>query len=152
MEKGSKEHGQAPSPSQGEGRGEGNHPRNLTLVPLAKGLRRQSTDVERKIWYYLRDRRFEEIKFRRQYPVGKYIVDFVCVEKKLIIEFDGSQHAWNPKRDKIRDEWLNSQGYRILRFWNNDVTENVNGVLETIRHALSDPHPDPLPERERGEN
>lgn len=139
----------SPSPFQGEGRGEGQHPRNLKLVKAAKNLRRQMTEVEKKLWRYLRDRQFENAKFRRQYPIGKYIVDFVCVEKRLIIELDGGQHADN-ERDRVRDDWLRNQCYHILRFWNNDVTENLEGVLLTIQSALKNPHPDPLPKRERG--
>ena len=138
----------SPSPFQGEGRGEGQHPRNLKLVGTAKHLRRRMTDVEQKLWRHLRDRRFEGTKFRRQYPIGKYIVDFICADKMLIIELDGGQHADNPD-DKIRDHWLKSQGYRILRFWNNDMLQNKEGVLHTIKAALDNPHPNPLPKRER---
>ena len=143
--------GTSPSPFQGEGRGEGQHPRNLKLVGLARHLRKRLTDVESTLWYHLRGRRFEGIKFRRQYPVGRYIVDFICVGKQLIIELDGGQHALNPQSDHIRDAWLTAQGYRILRFWNNDVIENLDGVLITIQSALSNPHPNPLPKRERGQ-
>ena len=142
----------SPSPSQGEGRGEGNspHPRNLVLVKPARRLRWELTDVERKLWYHLRGRRFEGVKFRRQYPIGRYIVDFICVEQKLIIELDGGQHALNVAYDQARDAWLAEQGYHMLRFWNNEVIENMEGVLISIKTALGNPHPGPLPGRERG--
>lgn len=138
----------SPSPFQGEGRGEGAHPRNLNLVGTAKSLRRRLTDVEKKLWYQLRDRRFQGIKFRRQYPIGRYFVDFICVEKKLIIELDGSQHADNPK-DIVRDNWLKNEGYVIIRFWNNEIIQNLDGVLQVVQTHIQNPHPNPLPERER---
>jgi very-short-patch-repair endonuclease len=146
----------SPSPFQGEGRREGYHPRNLALVSKAKQLRQNMTDVERKLWRLLRSRQFEHLKFRRQYPIGRYIVDFICVERKIIIELDGGQHAEN-KSDKIRDEWLKAEGYRVLRFWNNEMIENLEGVLQKILMTVSNPHqisssnphPIPLPERER---
>jgi very-short-patch-repair endonuclease len=75
----------------------------------------------------------EGLRFRRQHPIGKYIVDFVCLEKQLILEIDGGQHAIEIDKDRDRDQWLLAEGYRILRFWNNDVFENLPGVLETIR-------------------
>jgi very-short-patch-repair endonuclease len=75
----------------------------------------------------------EGLRFRRQHPIGKYIVDFVCLEKLLILEIDGGQHAIEKEKDSLRDNWLIPEGYRILRFWNNEVFENLPGVLETIR-------------------
>lgn len=152
----------APSPFQGEGWGEGKiicedkaHPRNLKLVGIAKTLRKRQTDSETKLWYQLRDRRLENTKFRRQYPIKNYVVDFICTDKMLIIELDGGQHADN-KKDVLRDNWLKSEGYRILRFWNSDVLQNMEAVLQVIMDTLNDttsgfyPHPVPLPERERG--
>ncbi len=141
---------ESPSPLQGEGWGEGEHPRNLALTDNAQSLRKRMTEVEKTLWYYLRDRRFEGLKFRRQYPLGKFIVDFICVEKKLIIELDGGQHAINANRDLMRDIWLGEQGYHVVRFWNNEVIENLNGVLETLHSYLNNPHPNPLPNREKG--
>jgi very-short-patch-repair endonuclease len=119
------------------------------LTGVARRLRKTSTDTERHLWRYLRDRQLEGFKFRRQQPVGRYVVDFVNLEERVIIEVDGGQHALDPG-DKIRDEWLRSEGYSVLRFWNNQVLNNMEGVLETIRNVLLTPHPDPLPQGERG--
>ena len=83
-------------------------------------------------------------KFRRQQRVGSYVVDFVNLEKKVVIELDGGQHALDPG-DKIRDEWLKAEGYKVLRFWDNQVFSNLEGDLETIREVLFTPHPAPLP-------
>lgn len=94
------------------------------------------TEAEKRIWYRLRAHRFNGSSFRRQFPVGAYIVDFICLDARLIIEIDGGQHA-DSQRDKIREAWLQSQGFNVLRFWNNDVLSNTNGVLEVIAEALS---------------
>ncbi len=101
------------------------------------------------MWRHLRDRQIEGFKFRRQHPIGTYVVDFVNLEKKVVIELDGGQHAL-VQADRIRDEWLRAEGYRVLRFWDNEVFTNLEGVLESIRNALLTPHPDPLPQGERG--
>ena len=119
------------------------------LKGVASRLRKQSTDTERHLWGYLRDRQIEGCKFRRQHPVGNYVVDFVNLEKKVVIELDGGQHALHPG-DRIRDEWLRAKGYKVLRFWDNQVFSNLEGVLESIRDALLTPHPNPLPYGERG--
>jgi very-short-patch-repair endonuclease len=119
-----------PSPLVGEGWGEGWMSSNATS--LAKNLRRRQTDAERLLWKYLRSRRFEGIKFRRQQPIGQYVVDFVSFEKQIIVEVDGGQHA-SEERDRERDERLVKQGFRVLRFWNHHVLQNTEGVLETIR-------------------
>jgi very-short-patch-repair endonuclease len=97
----------------------------------ARTMRRAPTDSELRLWRLLRDRRLGGFKFRRQVPVGPYIVDFLCVGAKLIVEAGGSQHAESP-RDKARDADLESQGWKVLRFWNNEVLRNREGVLETI--------------------
>ena len=125
-------------------------------IAFARRLRRGATDAERRLWYRLRSRQIDGVKFVRQEPIGPYIVDFVCREQQLIVEVDGGQHATD-KRDAVRDVWLTNHGYRVLRFWNNDVLANTEGVLEAIAAALSDiadvrtrgatPHPDPLPAR-----
>jgi very-short-patch-repair endonuclease len=124
------------------------HSRNLKLVKTAKNLRRKQIDAEKKLWYRLRDRRFENLKFRRQYPIGKYVADFICPDKMLVIELDGGQHAGN-NSDIIRDNWLKAQGYITLRFWNNDIMENIEGVLQILYIAVSNPHPGLLPGREK---
>ena len=113
-------------------------------------MRGAPTDSELRLWRLLRDRRLSGFKFRRQVPVGPYIVDFLCVGAKLIVEADGSQHAESP-RDKVRDAYLESQGWKVLRFWNNEVSQNREGVLETIfAHARpsSGPSGHLLPEGE----
>ena len=101
------------------------------------------TEAERRIWYRLRAHRFCNASFRRQFPIGAYVVDFVCLEARLIIEIDGGQHA-ESQRDHARDAWLKSQGFEILRFWNNDVLANFNGVLESIADALNAKSPPSL--------
>ncbi|HVK54529.1 MAG TPA: endonuclease domain-containing protein [Burkholderiales bacterium] len=106
------------------------------LTPLARRLRRNMTDVERLLWRQLRAHRFSDYKFRRQHQIGSFIVDFACMDAKLIIELDGGQHAEQSKKDEVRDAWLLSQGYRVLRFWNNDVIQNLEGVLQRIAEAL----------------
>lgn len=110
--------------------------KNKRLIPLAKNLRKRATDAERLLWRYLRAKRMEGIKFRRQEPIGNYIVDFICFDKRIIVEIDGGQHARdeNVNRDKERDEWLRTQGFKVLRFWNNEVLNNINGVWEVIRN------------------
>ena len=109
-------------------------------IAIAKKLRINSTDTEKYLWKYLRGRQLEGFKFRRQHPIGKYIVDFVNLERKIIIEVDGGQHLEN-KKDKLRDKWLEEQGYDVLRFWDNEVLTNIEGVLELIREKLSSPSP-----------
>lgn len=107
-------------------------PKSKTKV--AKHLRKNETDAERLIWSKLRAGQVNNLKFRRQQPIGPYIVDFACLDKKLIVEIDGGQHNEDTV-DKERDSWLTRDGYLILRFWNNDVFQNTNGVMETIREA-----------------
>ncbi|HEY9898293.1 MAG TPA: DUF559 domain-containing protein [Pantanalinema sp.] len=111
----------------------------MDLTPRAKELRHNLTDAERKRWRALR---FESLgaKFRRQVPLGNYIVDFVCLDVSLIVEVDGSQHLEN-EYDRQRDAWLGDQGFRVLRFWNNEVLGNLDGVVETIRNLIGSPHP-----------
>jgi very-short-patch-repair endonuclease len=109
----------------------------------ARRLRLNSTDAERHLWNQLRSRSINGCKFVRQEPIGRHVVDFVCRGRRLIIEVDGGQHADN-ERDRVRDQWLTERNYRVLRFWNNDVLENMDGVLEVIAEALrgeSPPHP-----------
>jgi len=121
---------------------------------LARQLRKNSTTAERKLWRHLRSRSLGGYKFLRQLPIGPYVVDFTCREKRLIVEVDGSQHA-ESKRDVVRDHWLAEHRYRLLRFWNNEVLGNIEGVWDTIFAAASagaPPHPNPLPARGEREN
>ena len=106
------------------------------MLANAKALRSNQTKAEERLWYHLRAHRFLGLKFRRQKPMGRYIVDFVCLEQRLIIELDGGQHAEQVHYDQDRDAWLRSQGYTVLRFWNNDVMQQLESVLEQIRCAL----------------
>jgi very-short-patch-repair endonuclease len=103
------------------------------ITSIAKALRKRLTDTERLLWRHLRAKQLEGLKFRRQEPIGRYIVDFVCHEKRIVIEVDGSQHTIEKNKDAERDKWLNEQGYKVLRFWNNEVLTNIEGVLQTIR-------------------
>ena len=108
----------------------------------ARDLRRNSTKAETKLWSILRNRAFQNLKFRRQQALGPYVVDFVCFEERLILEVDGGQHANEAAKDAKRTKWLEEQGFRVLRFWNNDVLENSEGVAQTIAAAL-DGNPSP---------
>ena len=101
------------------------------------------TDEEKTLWFHLRARRFSGFKFRRQVPINKYIVDFICFSKKLIIELDGSQHLDenNKLNDKLRDEFFNAQGYNILRFYNNQINNELENVLSNIFNQLNSPSP-----------
>lgn len=105
---------------------------------LARKLRRNQTDAERKLWYLLRDRRFCGFKFRRQQPIGPYVVDFICFEKGLVVELDGAQHGTDEAvaYDVKRTAFLESQGLRVMRFWNHEVNEDIEGLSDTIGHAL----------------
>lgn len=96
------------------------------------------TDVETKLWYQLRDRRFYGVKFRRQHPIKGFVVDFVSLDHNLIIELDGGQHALEKEKDARRTAVLESESYRVIRFWNNEIIENMNGVLYTIAEALGE--------------
>jgi len=100
-------------------------------------MHRLPTSEEDRLWRELRARRFVDYKFRRQFPVGPYIADLVCLSARLFIELDGSQHAGSVS-DARRDEWLNSQGFRVLRVWNNELTHSRDSVLEAIWHALEE--------------
>jgi len=104
----------------------------------ATGLRRNTTDAERRLWAALRDRRLQGYKFRRQHPIGPFIVDFACTKHHLVIEADGGQHDESPS-DARRTAWLEGQGWRVIRFWNNDILANTEGVVSTILQALSEP-------------
>ena len=101
----------------------------------AASLRQNPTDAEQRLWYLLRGRRFFGLKFRRQKPIGPYIVDFCCVEKMLVIELDGGQHQSRGEYDCRRTAYLESIGFRVIRFWNNEVLGQTDVVLEEIRKA-----------------
>jgi very-short-patch-repair endonuclease len=102
----------------------------------ARQMRQYPTDAERALWRQLRSKQLQGARFRRQQPIGPYIADFFCPEQLLVIEVDGGQHAIAEAKDAVRTEWLHRSGYRVLRFWNNDVLRNMEGVLEAIRAAL----------------
>ena len=113
-------------------------------LDMARALRNNPTDAERALWRRLWQRQFNEFKFRRQQPIGSYIVDFVCLEKKLIIEVDGGQHAASAQ-DLERTSWLEGRGFRVLRFWNNQVLKEIEAVTKAFWEALpcenGTPHP-----------
>lgn len=117
----------------------------------AQELRQNMTNVENILWYYLRSKQLNGLKFRRQVPIGKYIADFICFQHKLIIELDGGGHADETQilYDQQRDVFLQGAGYRVLRVWNNEIYENIEGVLGVILITCSeDPSPYPLPQGE----
>lgn len=117
---------------------------------FAKHLRHHMTESETRLWQHLRAHRLNGEKFRRQQPMGFYVVDFVHFGARLIVEADGGQHNDAP-RDESRDAWLRAQGFKVLRFWNNEIMNNLEGVLETIMASVTLPPspPTPLPQGER---
>ena len=122
---------------------------NKTLTH-AKSLRTNMTPAERLLWYHLRNRRFLGVKFRRQVPVGPYIADFLCHTPALVVELDGGQHVEQQSYDAQRTRYLEAQGYRVLRYWNNAVMGDVEGVMESVRLQVLALTPSPSP-RGRGE-
>ncbi|WP_420559310.1 endonuclease domain-containing protein [Tepidicaulis sp.] len=102
----------------------------------ARALRRNLTDAERLLWRHLRSRQLEGAKFRRQFPVGSFVADFVCLEARLVVELDGGQHAFQAARDKARTHFLLARGFRVIRFWNHEVLGNIGGVLQQIAAEL----------------
>jgi very-short-patch-repair endonuclease len=106
------------------------------MKPFARNLRRNQTDAERKMWRHLKNRASSGFKFRRQCPIGPYIVDFVCLEKMIVIEIDGGQHAVHIQKDTQRTKNLEMRGYRVMRFWNNEVLTNTDSVLDVILTTL----------------
>ena len=110
-------------------------------VGLARQLRRSWTDAELRLWQSLRNRSVGKDKFRRQHPVGPYFVDLVCLEQKLVIEADGSQHIDRAEQDAKRTLFLEAQGYRVIRFWDNDVLMRTESVMQTIYDSLTAPSP-----------
>jgi len=135
------------------GRGQPYHPSMRWRVPRltrerAQTLRANQTDAELRLWYYLRRRQVNGWRFRRQHPIPPYIVDFACVEAKLIVEADGGQHT-TAAGDPIRDQRIQDEGWRILRFWNPDILQRTEDVIETIADALG-PLPNPPPQAGEG--
>jgi very-short-patch-repair endonuclease len=120
----------------------------------ARKLRKNATECERLLWLHLRAHRLQGFKFKRQQPIGPYIVDFVCLEARCIVEADGGQHSEQAEYDARRDHWFRSQGFIVLRFWNNDILNNTEGVLATIfaacRDYVNSPSPQPLPHQGGG--
>jgi adenine-specific DNA-methyltransferase len=121
--------------------------------PNARRLRREASDAERRIWLAVRDRRLGGFKFRRQATIGPFVADFLCAEKFLIVEIDGGQHS--EAIDASRTAFLQGRGYRVIRFWNNDVMQNLDGVLEALLIELASspaarPSPNPLPQAGEG--
>ncbi|MDH3596153.1 MAG: endonuclease domain-containing protein [Rhodospirillales bacterium] len=118
----------------------------------ARHLRKTPTEAEQRLWSVLRRRQLAGARFRRQVPLGPYVADFACFSHRLVVEVDGGQHNLSQARDGRRARWLESQGYWVIRFWNNEVDGNLEGVTETIRLALRNhtPHPNPPPQGGRG--
>ena len=110
-------------------------------ITLARNLRKNATIQERRLWNLLKNRQFHNLKFKRQQPIGDYIVDCICKEAKIIIEIDGGQHneAENIEYDKTRTEFLNSLGYKVIRFWNNEIYANIDDVLLRLNQEIN-PH------------
>jgi len=109
---------------------------NKLLKERSRDLRKNLTDAEQKLWQKLRNKQIKDHKFRRQFVLGNYIVDFICLDKRLIVEVDGGQHMDNVDYDLQRDEWLKSQNFNVLRFWNNQVLNEIDSVLEVIVRKL----------------
>lgn len=116
-------------------------PNIVTLKERARQLRRDQTDAEKKLWSRLRARQLAGFKFRRQFVIGPFIADFCCFEQRLIVELDGGQHADQIGADQKRSDFLLARGYRILRFWDNEVIENIDGVLQRIADEVDKPNP-----------
>ena len=123
------------------------------LKPFSRSLRRKQTEAERKLWNHLRSRCFKDLKFRRQQPVGPYIADFCCLEGKLVVEVDGGQHLEHGDEDEQRTKFLKKEGFRVIRFWDNEVLARIEDVLEYIYQTIREtPSPQPSPLKGEGEN
>jgi very-short-patch-repair endonuclease len=121
------------------------------LKSHARRLRRGQTDAERLLWRQLRSRHLNGFKFRRQHPLGRFIVDFCCPERSLVVELDGGQHAEQAEKDARRTAYLNQIGYRVVRYWDHDVLSDPDAILEDIFRALKEtPSPHPFPQRGEG--
>jgi adenine-specific DNA-methyltransferase len=124
-----------------------------SLVQTSRELRSSATDAERLLWRFVRNRHMSGYRFRRQVPLGPYIADFVCLRARLIVELDGSQHDESLIDELERTHYLARLGFRVIRFWNNEVLQQTEAVLESILEALIQacPHPSPLPQAGEGE-
>ena len=109
---------------------------NARITATARKLRRGQTRPEEKFWYEVKAKRLGGYKFRRQVPIGKYFADFVCEQKKLIVELDGSHHTDQVEKDELRTAELEKFGYRVIRVWNHEVIENLDGLMDTLLHEL----------------
>jgi very-short-patch-repair endonuclease len=120
----------------------------------ARRLRSNPTNAELRLWQNIRKKQLSGYRFRRQVPLGPYVADFVCIERSLVVEVDGGQHSWREAQDLRRTAWLEAHGWRVVRFWNNEVMENLIGVLERLMIELGDrgerPHPNPPPQAGEG--
>jgi very-short-patch-repair endonuclease len=123
----------------------------IRLRKFAREMRRLPTETERKFWTCVRGRRFAGYKFRRQVAIGNYIADYVCASHKLIVEIDGGEHETRKRYDRARDVFLESQGYRVLRFETWQVTADIESVLQMVKHALDATTPSPRPPPPEGE-
>jgi very-short-patch-repair endonuclease len=112
--------------------------RNPTTLRRAHALRKTMTEAEKRLWFQLRDRRLQGLKFRRQYAIGAFIADFACIEAGVIVELDGSQHVERTSYDEARTAFLQSQGFVVLRFWNNEVLQEMKSVLTLILHTAQE--------------
>ncbi|MCP4995282.1 MAG: endonuclease domain-containing protein [Gammaproteobacteria bacterium] len=115
-----------------------------TTKSNSRNLRKNMTDAERMLWAKIRGRQLQGFHFRRQHPIGDYIVDFICLELKLIIELDGSQHMEQQQYDMKRSQWLLKNGFKVIRFWNNEVFDDLDGVMHAIYGHLPPSQPSPL--------
>jgi very-short-patch-repair endonuclease len=113
----------------------------MERIPRARELRRDGSRAEKICWNLIRDRRISGVKFRRQHPIGRYFADFACVSKKLVIEIDGEHHAFQIEADTERTAMMERQGWRVMRFWANEVVQNPEGIWSAIEIALNDRSP-----------
>ena len=127
--------------------------RDPLSIERARNLRRETTPTERILWKHLRGRLFDGFRFCRQHPIGPFVVDFCCLSKRLVIELDGETHIGREQQDKDRSRWLEARGCQILRFWNTEIFEDLDSVLEVVYLACQKgpPHPYPLSLQGRGE-
>ena len=134
------------------GVGNDENPMRLTSTQRERSrqLRATMTDAERKLWSVLRRRNVEGLRFRRQFPIGRYVADFVCLESRLVVEVDGGQHNERSDYDATRDRHLAARGFRVLRVWNSDVMGNLDGVAESILDAAAAAQPHPVLPPSRG--